>query len=456
MYQDQFATFTSGNPSCAAWPQAPLRVGMLGLGTVGSGTYRVLQRNAEVIASRTGRRIEITTVAVRHLSRAANIVGREVVLTDDPFSVVNNPEIDVVVEVIGGTTPARALVLQAIANGKHVVTANKALLAVHGREIFAAAQAQGVVVAYEGAVAVSIPIIKALREGLTANHIEWIAGIINGTTNYILSEMKTRGLNFATALADAQRLGYAEADPTLDIQGIDAAHKLTLLAANAFGVPVQFDQVHVEGITELDSLDISFAGSLGYHVKLLGIAQRTSRGLELRVHPTLMAADHLLAQVSGSMNAVMVKSDAAGITLYYGAGAGSEQTASAVIADLVDVCRTAGTSPQHRVPYLAFQHSAMAAIQVLGINEVETAYYLRLNVSNTSCILPTLSEYFAAAPVRVRQVEVLAHPGDPTLNAVLVLTEPTSGHVMRNMAAELAQLPTVSGFVTMLRMADLS
>lgn len=312
------------------------------------------------------------------------------------------------------------------------------------------------VVAYEGAVAVSIPIIKALREGLTANHIEWIAGIINGTTNYILSEMKTRGLNFATALADAQRLGYAEADPTLDIQGIDAAHKLTLLAANAFGVPVQFDQVHVEGITELDSLDISFAGSLGYHVKLLGIAQRTSRGLELRVHPTLIAADHLLAQVSGSMNAVMVKSDAAGITLYYGAGAGSEQTASAVIADLVDVCRTAGTSPQHRVPYLAFQHSAMAAIQVLGINEVETAYYLRLNVSNTSCILPTLSEYFAAAPVRVRQVEVLAHPGDPTLNAVLVLTEPTSGHVMRNMAAELAQLPTVSGFVTMLRMADLS
>jgi len=454
MYQDQFASFPVGKQANDA--VAPLRVGMLGLGTVGSGTCRVLQRNADLIAARTGRRIELTRVAVRNLSRAASIVGPEVALTDDPFAVVNHPDMDVVVEVMGGTTLARELVLQAIANGKHVVTANKALLAEHGNEIFARARAQGVVVAYEGAVAVSIPIIKALREGLAANQIEWVAGIINGTTNFILSEMKTKGLSFAAALAEAQALGYAEADPAFDVEGADAAHKLTLLAANAFGVPLQFDQVHVEGITALDAVDIAFAERLGYRIKLLGLAHRTAHGLALRVHPTLIAADHLLAQINGSMNAVMVKSDAAGITMYYGAGAGSEQTASAVIADLVDVCRACGASPRHRVPYLGFQPQAMTALPVLAMDEVQSAYYLRMDVTSPSRTLPTLFEHFAQAGVRVRQVEVFDHPDDPALNAVIALTEPARDDIVREVVHALAQLPHVMGFVTTLRVAALS
>ncbi|OGB29205.1 MAG: homoserine dehydrogenase [Burkholderiales bacterium RIFCSPLOWO2_12_FULL_61_40] len=434
---------------------APLRVGLLGLGTVGAGTYTVLQRNAEVIAARTGRRIEIAMVAVRNLARAARLLGPEVVLVDDPFLVVNHPDTDVVVEVIGGTTLARELVLQAIANGKHVVTANKALLAVHGSEIFAAAQAQGVVVAYEGAVAVSIPIIKALREGLTANRIEWIAGIINGTTNYILSEMKAKGVSFADALADAQRLGYAEADPAFDVEGIDAAHKLTLLASNAFGVPVQFDKVHVEGITQLDSADIAFAERLGYCVKLLGIAKRNAQGLELRVHPTLIAADHLLAHVNGPMNAVMVKSDAAGVTMYYGAGAGSEQTASAVIADLVDLCRVSDLAHRHRVPSLAFQPGAIAELPVLAVEDVETVYYLRLDIAKLSRTLPKLMACFADAKVGVQQLDVLEHPSDPELNAVVLLTEPTQERVLRGAIAELEQWPTVMGFAKTIRMEGL-
>ena len=341
-----------------------IRMGLLGLGTVGAGTYRVLQRNADVIAARTGMRIDVVMVAVRDLARAARVVGADVVLVDDPFTVVDHPDIDVVVEVIGGTTLAKDLVLRAIANGKHVVTANKALLAVHGTEIFAAARAREVMVFYEGAVAVSIPIIKALREGLAANRIEWVAGIINGTTNFILSEMQGKGVGFADALAHAQGLGFAEADPTFDVEGMDAAHKLSLLASNAFGVPIPFDKVHVEGISQLDSADLAFAERLGYCVKLLGIAKRCAGGLDLRVHPTLVPAVHLLAHVNGAMNAVMVKRDAAGITLYYGAGAGSEETASAVIADLVDVCRTLGLAHRHRVPYLGFQPHALVALPV--------------------------------------------------------------------------------------------
>ncbi len=435
---------------------APLRVGMLGLGTVGIGTYTVLQRNAEVIAARTGRCMEITMVAVRNLQRAADLVEDDVELVDDPFLVVNHPDIDVVVEVIGGTTIARDLVLRAIANGKHVVTANKALLAVHGGEIFAAAQARGVVVAYEGAVAVSIPIIKALREGLTANRIEWIVGIINGTTNYILSEMKDQGVSFADALADAQRKGYAEADPAFDVEGVDAAHKLTLLASNAFGVPIQFDKVHVEGITQLDSVDIAFAERLGYRVKLLGIAKRNAQGLELRVHPTLVAADHLLAQVYGSMNAVMVKSDAAGVTMYYGAGAGSEQTASAVIADLVDLARSCGVVHRHRVPSLAFQHSAIVELPVVAIGDVETAYYLRLDVASVSRTLPKVLGHLADAGVRVQQVEVLEHPHDAELKAVIVLTERTQQCLLRAAIAHLEQLPTVMGFAKTIRMERLT
>ena len=458
MYQDHQASFAVNSHSYAVPMHAiaPLRVGMLGLGTVGMGTYTVLRRNAELIRGRTGRPIEIAMVAVRNLARATSLVNDEdVELVDDPFLVVNHPDIDVVVEVIGGTTIARELVLHAIANGKHVVTANKALLAVHGSEIFAAAQAQGVVVAYEGAVAVSIPIIKALREGLTANRIEWIAGIINGTTNYILSEMRGKGVSFAAALADAQGKGYAEADPAFDVEGVDAAHKLTLLASNAFGVPIQFDKVHVEGITQLDAADVAFAERLGYRVKLLGIAKRNPQGLELRVHPTLVAADHLLAQVNGSMNAVMVKSDAAGVTMYYGAGAGSEQTASAVIADLVDLARSSGVEPARRVPSLAFQHSAIVALPVAAIDDVETGYYLRLDVTKLSRTLPQVLAQLAAAGVRVRQVDVLDHVHDAELNAVVVQTEPTQQRLLQVATAALEQLPTVMGFAKTIRMERL-
>jgi homoserine dehydrogenase len=431
---------------------APLRVGLLGLGTVGAGTYTVLQRNADVIFARTGRRIEVVMVAVRNLDRAASLVSKAVKVVNDPFLIVNHPDIDVVVEVIGGTTIAKALVLQAIANGKHVVTANKALLAEHGGEIFAAAQAQGVVLAYEGAVAVSIPIIKALREGLTANRIEWVVGIINGTSNYILSEMKTMGASFADAVANAQRLGYAEAYPAFDVEGTDAAHKLTLLASNAFGVPIEFDKVHIEGITQLESVDIAFAERLGYSVKLLGIAKRNTQGLELRVHPALVATEHLLAHVHGAMNAVMVKSDAAGITMYYGAGAGSEQTASAVIADLVDLCRTSGLMPRDRVPALAFQPSAVTALPVVEIEEVVTCHYLRLDVSHPELTVLELTVYLSRFGVRVKRLKVLDHPSNQAWRTVLVLTEPTQEKVLRSVVAEIEALPTVMGCVRAIRM----
>ncbi len=452
MYQDHQGNFACG-PFHVAAPLAlpPLRVGLLGLGTVGGGTYRVLQRNGDVIAARTGRRIVITMVAVRNLARAASVVGDDVALVGDPFQVVNHPDVDVVVEVMGGTTLARDLVLRAIANRKHVVTANKALLAVHGAEIFAAAQARGVVVAYEGAVAVSIPIIKALREGLTANRIEWVAGIINGTTNFILTQMRSHGLSFGAALEEAQRLGYAEADPTFDVEGVDAAHKLTLLASNAFGVPVQFDKVHTEGITALELADIAFTERLGYRVKLLGIAKRGPQGIELRVHPTLIPDAHLLAQVHGSMNAVLVKSDAAGVTMYYGAGAGSEQTASAVIADLVDVARVAGTRHGDRVPYLAFQPHAVLALPVTPMDEVVTAYYLRIDVSDPEHAAPQLRDLLAQAGVAVERLEVFA-PADGTgAHAVVALISPVQESVMGGVVARLAQLPMQVGGVHTIR-----
>lgn len=431
---------------------APLRVGLLGLGTVGAGTYNVLQRNVDIIFARTGRRIEVSMVAVRNSARAVSLVSKEVEVVDDPFLIVNHPDIDVVVEVIGGTTIAKKLVLQAIFNGKHVITANKALLAEHGEEIFAAAQVQGVVVAYEGAVAVSIPIIKALREGLAANRIEWVVGIINGTTNYILSEMKATGASFADAVANAQRLGYAEADPAFDVVGTDAAHKLTLLASNAFGVPIQFDKVHTEGITQLESVDIAFAESLGYSVKLLGIAKRNTQGLELRVHPALIAAEHLLAHVHGAMNAVMVKSDAAGVTMYYGAGAGSEQTASAVIADLVDLCRSSSSVPRHRVPALAFQSSAIASLPIAEIAEVVTAHYLRLDVSNAALTVPDLLGRLSRVGVRVTRLKVLDHFSNHERSTVLVLTEPIQEKVLRGVIVEIEALPAVTGSVRTIRM----
>ena len=352
----------------------PVKVGLLGIGTVGSGVFEVLRRNQEEITRRAGRGIEISAVSRRDLEKARAIVGDAARVVADPRDIIRDPEIEIVVELIGGYDLARELVLEAIAAGKHVVTANKALLAVHGTEIFAAAQARGVMVAFEAAVAGGIPIIKSLREGLTANRIQWLAGIINGTTNFILSEMRDKGLDFDTVLKQAQALGYAEADPTFDIEGIDAAHKATLMSAMAFGVPVQFDRAYVEGITQLAAQDIRYAEMLGYRIKLLGISKRTPEGIELRVHPALIPAKRLIANVEGAMNAVVVQGDAVGTTLYYGKGAGSEPTASAVIADLVDIARLAGADASQRVPYLAFQQHALGDEVVLPMAQVCLLY----------------------------------------------------------------------------------
>src|SRR5450756_1655202 len=348
----------------------PINVGLLGIGTVGGGTLTVLQRNAEEITRRAGRPIRITVVADRDLELAKKVTKGACRLTDDAFSVVSDPEVDIVVELIGGCGVAKDLVLKAIENGKHVVTANKALLATHGNEIFAAAQKKGVMVAFEAAVAGGIPIIKAVREGLTANRIEWIAGIINGTTNFILSEMRDKGLSFDTVLKEAQRLGYAEADPTFDIEGVDAAHKITILSALAFGIPMQFDKAYIEGISKLDAIDIRYAEQLGYRIKLLGITKRTPEGIELRVHPTLIPSKRLIANVEGAMNAVLVQGDAVGSTLYYGKGAGAEPTASAVIADLVDVTRMHTADPEHRVPNLAFQPDQLSDLPILADEQI--------------------------------------------------------------------------------------
>ena len=438
---------------------APLRVGLLGLGTVGAGTYRVLTRNQSLIQARTGRNMCITQVAVRDLARAAAIVGSEIALTADPFAVVTHPDIDVVVEVIGGVTLAKALVLQAIAHGKHVVTANKALLAEHGAEIFAAAEAKGVIVAYEGAVAVSIPIIKALRESLVANRIEWLAGIINGTSNFILSEMRSKGLSFDAALADAQRLGYAEADSSFDVDGIDAAHKLCLLAANAFGSTLQFAQISVEGIADLQAADMAYAEQLGYRIKLLGIAKRTDAGLELRVHPTLVPTEHLMASVDGSMNAVIVKSDAVGITLHYGAGAGSEETASAVIADLVDVARALDTSVDQRVPHLAFQSQTLVDLPVTPITEVVSSYYLRLDLPEHEMVASEMMRdalhCLTQDGVGVKFQALLPHYQEATHRVFIVLTQPVQHAALLRSVKGLQQLPHALDAPKLLRVEPL-
>src|SRR3954453_16666112 len=373
----------------------PINVGLLGIGTVGGGTWDVLKRNASEIQRRAGRAIRITRVADQAVSKARKITNGKADIHSDAFEVVRAKDIDIVVELIGGYTIAKQLVLKAIANGKHVVTANKALLATHGNEIFKAAQEKGVMVAFEAAVAGGIPIIKALREGLTANRIEWIAGIINGTTNFILSEMRDKGLDFDTVLKEAQRLGYAEADPTFDIEGVDAAHKVTIMSAIAFGIPVQFDKAHVEGITKLQATDIRYAEQLGYRIKLLGITRRTDKGIELRVHPTLIPAKRLIANVEGAMNAVLVQGDAVGATLYYGKGAGAEPTASAVIADLVDVTRLHTADPEHRVPHLAFQPDAMSNTPILPMTEVTTSYYLRMHVADQPGVLADVTRILA-------------------------------------------------------------
>lgn len=432
----------------------PMKVGLLGLGVVGGGTWAVLARNAEEIARRAGRRIEVSRIAVRDVAKARSRVGDGVEISTDGFALVRDPAVDIVVELIGGDTLARELVFEAIAQGKHVVTANKALLAKHGNEIFAAASARGVMVAFEAAVAGGVPIIKAIREGLTANRIEWVAGIINGTTNFILSEMRARGLPFADVLAEAQRLGYAEADPTFDIEGVDAAHKLTLLASLAFGVPVQFDKAYVEGITQLAQEDIAHAERLGYRIKLLGITKRRVDGIELRVHPTLVPAERLLANVEGAMNAVLVRGDAVGPTLYYGQGAGEEPTASAVVADLVDVTRLHTADPGHRVPHLAFQPDALSDLQILSIEEVSTSYYLRMRVDDQPGVLADIARILADRSISIgSMIQQPARIGGADI--IFLTHEAVEGNV--NQAIEhIEALPFVRSKVTRLRMENLT
>ena len=437
----------------------PIKVGLLGIGTVGSGTFNVLRRNQEEIRGRAGRGIEVTMVADLDVERARSIVGGAdsgVTVVADAHLVIANPEIDIVVELIGGYGIARTLVLEAIAAGKHVVTANKALLAVHGTEIFAAARAKGVVVAFEAAVAGGIPIIKALREGLTANRIEWIAGIINGTTNFILSEMRSKGLDFGVVLKEAQRLGYAETDPTFDIEGIDAAHKLTLMSAIAFGIPVQFDKAHVEGITQLQAADIKYAEPLGYRIKLLGLTRRRDNGIELRVHPTLIPAHRLIANVEGAMNAVVVQADAVGTTLYYGKGAGAEPTASAVIADLVDITRLATADPDHRVPHLAFQHHAMSNTPIAAMDEVVTSFYLRLCVADEAGVLSAITTILAEHNISIDGVLQRESADGEQQTDLIILTHETVEGRMKRALAQMQALPTVLAPIVRIRKEELA
>ena len=432
-----------------------MNVGLLGIGTVGGGTYTVLKRNAEEITRRAGRPIEITVVADRNLELARKVTGGTCRLTDDAFSVVADPEVDVVIELIGGYGIARELVLKAIENGKHVVTANKALLAKHGNEIFAAAQKNGVMVAFEAAVAGGIPIIKALREGLTANHIEWIAGIINGTTNFILSEMRSKGLSFDTVLKEAQRLGYAEADPTFDVEGIDAAHKLSLMSAIAFGNPVSFDKAYIEGITKLEAVDIKYAEQLGYRIKLLGITKHTTEGVELRVHPTLIPTKRLIANVEGAMNAVLVKGDAVGATLYYGKGAGAEPTASAVIADLVDVTRMHTADPEHRVPHLAFQPAAVVDLPILPQSEIVTSYYLRMRVEDKPGVLADITRILADQEISIDAMFQREPDEGEDQADIIMLTHETREKNIDAAIAKINSLPVVRDKVTRLRLEAL-
>jgi len=438
----------------------PIQVGLLGIGTVGSGTFNVLRRNQAEIMRRAGRGIEITMVADLDVARAQSLVGPDVKVVNDARLIIANPDIDIIIELIGGYGIAKALVLEAIAAGKHVVTANKALLAVHGTEIFAEAQSKGVMVAFEAAVAGGIPIIKALREGLTANSIHWVAGIINGTTNFILSEMRDKGLDFSVVLKEAQRLGYAETDPTFDIEGVDAAHKITLMSAIAFGIPVQFDKAYVEGITQLGAVDIKYAEQLGYRIKLLGVTKRTDKGIELRVHPSLVPTQRLIANVEGAMNAVMVQGDAVGTTLYYGKGAGSEPTASAVIADLVDITRLHTADPLNRVPHLAFQPNAMSDLNVMPMSEIVTSYYLRLRVADEAGVLAQLTGLLAAAGISIdavlqREADQVSQAGENQTD-VIILTHDTREGTMNEVLSQMQALPTVLAPITRIRKEELN
>jgi homoserine dehydrogenase len=433
----------------------PINVGLLGIGTVGGGTWRVLERNREEIRRRAGRDIRIADDGDKDLEKARRLTGGQAKVVADGNAVVADPDVDIVVELIGGYTVAKDLVLKAIANGKHVVTANKAMLAVHGNEIFAAAQKAGVTVAFEAAVAGGVPIIKALREGLTANRIEWIAGIINGTSNFILSEMREKGLAFADVLKEAQARGYAEADPTFDIEGIDAAHKLTILSAIAFGIPMQFEKAYTEGISQLTREDIRYAESLGYRIKLLGLTRWTPEGIELRVHPTLVPARRLIANVEGVMNAILVKGDAVGPTMYYGAGAGADPTASAVVADLVDVTRLLTADPEHRVPHLAFQPDRLAATRILPMAEVTTSYYLRMRVADRPGVLADITRILADRTISIDAM-IQREPGEGEEQVdIIMLTHETLERNLDAAVAAIEALPVVAGKVTRIRLEEL-
>ena len=434
----------------------PVKVGLLGLGTVGGGTVNVLRRNAEEITRRAGRGIQVVHAAARDLSKSRICNYEGIRLTAHPVEVVENPDIEIVVELIGGVDIARDLVNRAIANGKHVVTANKALIARYGNEIFAAARDRGVMVAFEAAVAGGIPIIKAIREGLAGNRIEWLAGIINGTGNFILTEMRDKGRDFADVLAEAQRLGYAEADPTFDVEGIDAAHKLTILAAIAFGIPLQFDKVYTEGITRITREDVNYAEQLGYRIKHLALSRRTTKGIELRVHPTLIPYRRLIANVDGVMNAIVVTGDAVGPTLYYGAGAGAEPTASAVVADLVDVVRALTSDPENRVPHLAFQPDALSDFPILPMEEVETAYYLRMQATDRPGVLADVTRILADHSISIEAILQKEPVAGVSSVSVIILTQRVLERQMNQAVARLQALDTISGEVTRIRLEQLS
>ncbi len=433
----------------------PVKVGLLGLGTVGGGTFRVLSRNAQEIARRAGRGIAITHAAAKNFDASTLPGVADIQLTDDAFAVVENPDVDIVIELIGGYSPAKELVLKAIENGKHVVTANKALIALHGDEIFAAAQAQGVIVAFEAAVAGGIPIIKSIREGLAANQIQWAAGIINGTGNFILTEMRDKGRDFDDVLAEAQALGYAEANPTFDVEGIDAAHKLTIIGSIAFGIPLQFDKTYTEGISKITGSDVAYANELGYRIKHLGITRKTDKGIEMRVHPTLIPEKRLIANVDGVMNAVMVMGDAVGPTLYYGAGAGSEPTASAVVADVVDVVRAMTVDPGNRVPHLAFQPSELSDLPILAMEDVETSYYLRMQAEDKPGVLAHIAGILGDAGISIEAMQQKQSAESETHVTLVMLTHKVLEGQMNQAISKIEAMDSINGTITRIRMEQL-
>jgi len=433
-----------------------VKIGLIGLGTVGSGTLEILQRNSREIAGRAGREISVKRIAVKDISKPRSVDTTGIEISEDPMSVVDDPEIDIVVELIGGDGVARDVVLRAIENGKHVVTANKALIALHGNEIFQLAQTKGLMVAFEAAVAGGIPIIKALREGLSANRIEWLAGIINGTCNYILTRMEQDGLDFNEVLQDAQSLGYAEADPTFDIEGIDAAHKLTILASIAFGIPLQFNEVYIEGITGITIDDIRYARELGFRIKHLGIARRKDKGIELRVHPAMVPMDRLIANVNGVMNAALVQADAVGPTLYYGAGAGAEPTGSAVVADIIDVVRALTTDPDNHVPHLAFQPGALAQLPIIPMGDIETAYYLRMKVINRPGVLAAITRIFGDCGISIETILQKGHEAGNGEVSIFILTQQALESQVMGAIKSVEALDTVTSKITAIRLENLA